>query len=61
MSLRTRINGFTAWVNLRLSPSGHFMHNILTDLLKGYNMKVLLESKRQCSQILLDLVGPELA
>ncbi|CAH3191429.1 unnamed protein product [Porites evermanni] len=44
MSLRTRINGFTAWVNLRLSPSGHFMHNILTDLLKGYNMKVLLES-----------------
>ena len=45
MSLRTRINGFTAWVNLRLSPSGHFMHNILTDLLKGYNMKVLLESK----------------
>ena len=45
MSLRTRINGFTAWVNLRLSPSGHFMHNILTDLLKGYNMKVLLESE----------------
>lgn len=44
MSLRTRINGFTAWVNLRLTPSGHFMHNILTDLLKGYNMKVLLES-----------------
>ena len=45
MSLRTRINGFTAWVNLRLTPSGYFMHNILTDLLKGYNMKVLLESK----------------
>ena len=45
MSLRTRINGFTAWVNLRLAPSGHFMHNILTDLLKGYNMKFLLESK----------------
>lgn len=44
MSLRTRINGFTAWVNLRLAPSGNFMHNILTDLLKGYNMKVLLES-----------------
>ncbi|KAJ7381794.1 hypothetical protein OS493_038975 [Desmophyllum pertusum] len=43
MSLRTRINGFTAWVNLRLTPSGHFMHNILTDLLKGYNMKVLLK------------------
>lgn len=44
MSLRTRINGFTAWVNLRLSATGHFMHNVLIDLLKGYNMKVLLES-----------------
>ena len=47
MSLRTRINGFTAWVNLRLSPAGHLMHNVLVDLLKGYNMKVLLESKDQ--------------
>lgn len=44
MSLRTRINGFTAWVNLRLASTGNFMHNILTDLLKGYTMKVLLES-----------------
>eukprot|EP00794_Sanderia_malayensis_P010823 gene10823-11975_t len=45
MSLRTRINGFTAWVNLRLSLStGHLMHNVLIDLLKGYNMKILLES-----------------
>ena len=46
MSLRTRINGFTAWVNLRLSLStGNLMHNVLIDLLKGYNMKILLESK----------------
>ncbi|XP_048588484.1 uncharacterized protein LOC116619849 isoform X3 [Nematostella vectensis] len=44
MSLHTRINGFTAWVNLRLAPTGYLMHNILTDLLKGYNMKMLLES-----------------
>ena len=44
-SLRTRINGFTAWVNLRLATSGVFMHNVLEDLLKGKNMKILLESK----------------
>ncbi|XP_028403348.1 uncharacterized protein LOC114526043 isoform X2 [Dendronephthya gigantea] len=43
-SLRTRINGFTAWVNVRLSPSGIFLHNVLEDLLKGKNMKILLES-----------------
>ncbi|XP_065056315.1 uncharacterized protein LOC135684610 [Rhopilema esculentum] len=45
MSLSTRINGFTAWMNLRLSHStGHLMENVLVDLLKGYNMKMLLES-----------------
>lgn len=44
-SLRTRINGFTAWINLRLSPSGVFLHNVLEDILKGKNMKILLESK----------------
>ncbi|CAB3979397.1 hypothetical protein pdam_00015502 [Paramuricea clavata] len=43
-SLRTRINGFTAWINLRLAPSGVFMHNVLEDILKGKNMKILLES-----------------
>jgi hypothetical protein len=45
-SLRTRINGFTAWINLRLAPSGVFMHNVLEDILKGKNMKILLESKQ---------------
>lgn len=44
-SLRTRIKGFTAWVNLRLAPSGVFLNNVLEDLLKGKNMKILLESE----------------
>lgn len=43
-NLTTRIKGFTAWVNLRLAPSGVFTHNILEDILKGKNMKILLES-----------------
>ena len=47
MSISTRINGFTAWINLRLSnSSGQLLDNVLVDLLKGYNMKMLLESKK---------------
>ena len=47
MSISTRINGFTAWINLRLSNStGQLLDNVLVDLLKGYNMKILLESKK---------------
>jgi len=45
MSISTRIHGFTAWINLRLSnSSGQLLDNVLVDLLKGYNMKILLES-----------------
>lgn len=44
MSLRGRINGFTAWVNLRLSESGNMMNSVVSDLLKGTHMKLLIES-----------------
>ncbi|XP_070560695.1 uncharacterized protein [Ptychodera flava] len=44
MSMRTKINGFTAWVNLRLMPYNLLMSNVLMDLLKGTNMKMLIES-----------------
>ena len=53
MSISTRIHGFTAWINLRLSnSSGQLLDNVLVDLLKGYNMKILLESKILCGRIL---------
>lgn len=44
MSLRTRINGLTAWVNLRLRPFDQLMNNVVMDLLTGTNMKMLLQS-----------------
>ena len=44
MSLKTRIRGFTAWVNLRLRPFDQLLNNVLMDLLTGTNMKLLLES-----------------
>ncbi|CAH1786443.1 unnamed protein product [Owenia fusiformis] len=44
MSLRTRIRGFTAWVNLRLKAHDHLMNNVLMDLMTGTNMKELVES-----------------
>ncbi|XP_022088281.1 uncharacterized protein LOC110977993 isoform X2 [Acanthaster planci] len=44
MSLRTRINGFTSWVNLRLKPYNMLMNNVIMDLLKGTNLKMLLQS-----------------
>ncbi|XP_077994506.1 uncharacterized protein LOC144448226 [Glandiceps talaboti] len=44
MSMKTKINGFTAWVNLRLMPYNLLMNNVLMDLLKGTNMKMLIES-----------------
>uniref|UniRef100_K1PBN7 Uncharacterized protein n=1 Tax=Magallana gigas TaxID=29159 RepID=K1PBN7_MAGGI len=44
MSLRTRIKGFTAWVNLRLMPYDHLLNNVLMDLLSGTHMKYLVES-----------------
>ena len=44
MSLRTRINGFTAWVNLRLTPYNQLLNNVLMDLLTGTHMKYFVES-----------------
>ncbi|XP_041471768.1 uncharacterized protein LOC121421175 isoform X1 [Lytechinus variegatus] len=44
MSLRTRMNGFTAWVNLRLNKYDMLLKNVLMDLLGGTNMKMLLQS-----------------
>jgi len=44
MSLRTRINGFTAWVNLRLVPYDTLLTNVLTDLTKGVHIQQLLHS-----------------
>ncbi|KAI8781208.1 hypothetical protein BgiBS90_018559 [Biomphalaria glabrata] len=44
MSMRTRIRGFTAWVNLRLMPYNQLMSNVLMDLLLGTSMKHLMES-----------------
>lgn len=44
MSLKSRINGFTAWVNLRLSESGNMMSSVVSDLLKGTHIKHLVES-----------------
>ena len=45
MSLKTRINGFTAWVNLRLVPYDSLLTNVLTDLTKGVHVQQLLHSK----------------
>ncbi|XP_005093507.2 uncharacterized protein LOC101862335 [Aplysia californica] len=44
MSMRTRIRGMTAWVNLRLNPYNQLMSNVLMDLLSGTGMKYLIES-----------------
>lgn len=40
----SRIHGFTSWINMRLMPFEQGLNNILTDLMKGTNMKMLLES-----------------
>ncbi|XP_064635397.1 uncharacterized protein LOC135492725 [Lineus longissimus] len=44
MSMKTRIRGFTAWVNLRLKHTDLILNNVLMDLLTGTNIKVLIES-----------------
>lgn len=44
MSMRTRIRGMTAWVNLRLMPYNQLMSNVLMDMLSGTGMKYLIES-----------------
>ncbi|CAF0768923.1 unnamed protein product [Adineta steineri] len=40
----TRIRGFTSWINMRLLPFEKGLGNVLTDLMKGTNMKLLLQS-----------------
>ncbi|CAF2762566.1 unnamed protein product [Rotaria sp. Silwood2] len=40
----SRIHGFTSWINMRLMPFEQGLSNILTDLMKGTNMKMLLQS-----------------
>jgi hypothetical protein len=40
----SRIHGFTSWINMRLLPFEQGLNNILTDLMKGTNMKMLLQS-----------------
>jgi len=44
MSLRTRVNGFTAWVNLRMKEYGVNLGNVMLDLMAGTNLKILTES-----------------
>ncbi|XP_072257313.1 uncharacterized protein [Pyxicephalus adspersus] len=44
MSTQTRINGFTAWMNVRLLEVNGHVNNVLRDLFQGKNMKLLLES-----------------
>ncbi|XP_071830490.1 uncharacterized protein [Apostichopus japonicus] len=44
MSLRTKVNGITAWVNLRLKGYDLLLNNVLMDLMKGTNVKMLIQS-----------------
>lgn len=44
MSMRTRINGFTAWINLRMREFEVDLSDVLVDLMKGTNLKILIES-----------------
>ncbi|EDV28638.1 uncharacterized protein TRIADDRAFT_51756 [Trichoplax adhaerens] len=42
--LRCRLNGFSAWINVRLQPYEHQINNALTDLMKGTNLHTFLLS-----------------
>ena len=44
MPIRAKIHGFTGWVNMRLMPFDQSLNNVLMDLLRGTNMKYLLQS-----------------
>ena len=44
MTIKTRVHGYTAWINMRLLPFEKSLSNVLMDLLRGTNMKTLLES-----------------
>ena len=50
MSLRTKLRGFTLWVNLRLQgPSpGLVLSNVVSELTRGTNLRDLLESITGC-------------
>ena len=43
--IRCRLNGFSAWINVRLQPYDHQVNNALTDLMKGTNMHTFLWSR----------------
>ncbi|XP_078504085.1 uncharacterized protein LOC144762712 [Lissotriton helveticus] len=44
MSLQSKINGFSAWINVRLFVFDCQVNNVLTEIFQGTNMKHLLES-----------------
>lgn len=44
MTIKTRIHGYTAWINMRLTPFEQSLANVLMDLLRGTNMKYLVQS-----------------
>ncbi|XP_075456615.1 uncharacterized protein LOC142495268 isoform X2 [Ascaphus truei] len=44
MSSQTRINGFTAWINVRLFDFNNQVNNVLHELFQGTNLNLLLES-----------------
>ena len=44
MTIRARTHGYTGWVNMRLTPYEQSLNNIIMDILRGTNMKYLLQS-----------------
>lgn len=44
MPLRAKIHGYTGWINMRLFPFNHKLNNVVMDILRGTNMKYLIES-----------------
>ena len=44
MTIRARTHGYTGWINMRLTPYEQSLNNIIMDILRGTNMKYLLQS-----------------
>ena len=44
MTIRGRTHGYTGWINMRLTPYEQSLNNIIMDILRGTNMKYLLQS-----------------
>lgn len=44
MTIRARTHGYTSWINMRLSPFEQALNNVIMDILRGTNMKYLLQS-----------------